>query len=181
MEHNSYAQLKYVRLPFGFSVQLGYVRPHRDTDCCADQKSYTAIKYIVKKETISFLTHSCTGVRSGESLSILFMSVLLPRLIHLVACSCLMNRPLRLRSFMANEFWATLIDLQERTQILNPNEVVRVSPAQSPRLAADSVEMSDWIDKICRVIYREVFKRTRPWYSHPKWHMHHWRISLKRL
>lgn len=36
----------------------------------------------------------------------------------------------------------------------------------------------DRIRHLASVVYGDVIRKLRPWYRHPRWHIHHWRVSI---
>ena len=39
-------------------------------------------------------------------------------------------------------------------------------------------ERADHFARICSGVAREILRRRRHWYRHPRWHMHHWRLTF---
>jgi len=40
---------------------------------------------------------------------------------------------------------------------------------------------AEYFAGFCRGIARELLRKTRPWYRHPRWHVWHWRIHVRGL
>lgn len=193
MAHDPRHRLMHIALPFGYGVRLWHVSPHNpfdkdDDDVCGwipgvnqcDPVLHSVLKTIVKMEVVSFLTSECNSIRSSESLHILSITVLLPRLVRRVVTICLRYDERRIRSFIVGHLQEAVIRLQEKGRVFVPKDVVHVSSDRPFSFAPDSTKMTEWVDDACREIYREIAGRIRPWYKHPKWHVHHWRLSFYR-
>jgi hypothetical protein len=34
------------------------------------------------------------------------------------------------------------------------------------------------VEDFANVVYSDIVRKTRPWYKHPRWHIHHWKIQI---
>lgn len=41
-----------------------------------------------------------------------------------------------------------------------------------------SEKRMEMIRECAEIVYMDILRRTRKWYQHPRWHIHHWRISF---
>ena len=44
-------------------------------------------------------------------------------------------------------------------------------------IAAKPRELEDAIHSMSGCVYGWILRETRPWYKHPRWHVHHWRVN----
>lgn len=40
-------------------------------------------------------------------------------------------------------------------------------------------QRTERIESLASMIYAYILRDTRPWYRHPRWHIHHWRVSCR--
>ena len=34
------------------------------------------------------------------------------------------------------------------------------------------------INKMARIVYGQIIRDLQPWWKHPRWHIHHWRLQI---
>jgi len=47
--------------------------------------------------------------------------------------------------------------------------------------AYDDNKKKEWIRNTASVVYGVILRHLRPWYKHPRWHIHHWKIQIEPL
>lgn len=57
----------------------------------------------------------------------------------------------------------------------NPSDSLRDSII---RKWGNDTKREDRIRQIASCIYAWILRETRPWYRHPRWHVHHWRLQI---
>jgi len=57
----------------------------------------------------------------------------------------------------------------------NPTDSLHESLTQK---FGPSEDREERIKSLTRIIYAQILRDIRPWWKHPRWHVHHWRISL---
>ena len=56
------------------------------------------------------------------------------------------------------------------------------NPTDNLRLATFAAARNvDEFKLLWRLVYRNYLRTNRPWYRHPRWHVHHWRIEVPAL